>query len=115
MKRWARILLRNCWFGLAFSTLTLVGSAIYTWIAGPLFGRMNVAATSFMFLVFGTLGLAGVVAFLRQPNPYSRTYALYDLNDLPERHDELDSGGDGWLWQVAPMVVVGAILLPFFA
>jgi len=108
--------LQNCWFGLAYSGVALLGAAIYTWIAGPLFGRMNVAALAFMLLVFGVLAVSSVVAFLRQPNPYGRTYYRYELMDVPEQlRDKLDSGGDGWLWQVLPMVVVGVLLLPFVA
>ena len=116
MSRWAKPVLRNCWFGLAYSVLALVGSAIFTWISGPLFGRMNVAALAFMPLVFGVLAVSMLVAFFRQPNPYGRTYYRYELMDVPETlRGQLDSGGDGWVWQVVPMVVIGVILLPAFA
>jgi hypothetical protein len=116
MRRRAGMLLRNCWFGLAYCAAALIGSLIYTWIAGPLFGRINAAGVAFMLLVFGVLVVAGIVAIFRQPNPYSRIYYRYELMDVPDQlRGKLDSGGNGWLWQVAPMMVVGIILLPFFA
>lgn len=116
MRRWTHILLRNCWFGLVYSTLALVGSALYTSLVGPLFGQMNAASVAFMILVLGALVLTGIVAFFRQPDPYSRSYYRYELMDVPEQlRGKLDSGPVRWLWHLAPMVIVGIILLPFFA
>ncbi len=115
MKQRIQRLAKNMWFGLAYSAIALVGSVIYTWLAGPLFGDMNTAALAFMVLVLGALAVAGIAALFRQPNPYTRSYYRYELMDVPEvLRDKLDSGPADWLWQVVPMVVVGIILLPFF-
>jgi hypothetical protein len=107
--------LHNCWFGLAYTFVALIGSIAYTRFAGPLFGVLDTFEMAFVVLLGGLLGLAGVVGFFRQPNPYSRTYALYDLMDLPPHVDNLDSGGGGWIWQALPIVVMAIVLLPTFA
>jgi multisubunit Na+/H+ antiporter MnhG subunit len=104
------------WLGLAYTGLVVVGSVIYTWFAGPLFGDMNAAAVAFMVLVLGVMAVAGIVAFVRQPDPYTRSYFRYELMDVPEvLRGKLDTGPVRWLWQVVPMVLVGIILIPFFA
>ncbi len=111
-----KIILRNAWFGIAYTLIGVVGAVLYTWIAGPLFDRLNAAALAFTILLIGVLGMASIVAIFRQPNPYGRTYFRYELMDVPEQlRGKLDSGGSGWLWQAAPMAVVSLILLPFFA
>ncbi len=116
MKRPMAIVWKNCWFGLVYTLASLLGAALYTWQFGRLWGRLNVAALAFAILVIGVMGVAGVVAFFRTPNPYTRTYALYNLDEVPEQlRGKLDSGGSGWLWQVAPMALTALILLPFFA
>jgi len=115
MKRLATFILKNCWFGIVYVVVAVAASLIYIQLNGPLFGVMNLVETTFLVLLLGIFGLAGLVAFFRQPNPYGRTYALYDLKDLPPKLDELDSGGSGWLWQVAPITIAAAVLLPFFA
>ncbi len=62
------------------------------------------------------LAVAGIAALFRQPNPYTRSYYRYELMDVPEvLREKLDGGPTDWMWQVVPMVVVGIILLPFFA
>jgi hypothetical protein len=114
MKHIAKVLLKNCWFGLTYSCVVILGSLIYTLLAGPLFGVMNAAAVAFMVMVIGIMALAGIASFFRAPNPYSRTWALYDLKDLPPNIDELDSGGSGWIWQAAPIAITAIVLLPFF-
>ncbi len=116
MRRLSKTLLKNMGFGLVYSVLAVAGAAIYTWLAGPLWGQLNAAALAFMILVIGIMGVAGLVAFFRTPNPYTRTYALYDLADVPEvLRNQLDSGGSAWLWHVAPMAVAAIVCLPFFA
>jgi hypothetical protein len=114
MKRIVKIVLRNCWFGIAYLLIAVPGSMIYALNYGALWG-LNAPALAFAILVIGIMALAGLVAFFRQPNPYGRLYARYELMDLPEHHDELDSGGSGWIWQAAPMAIAALILLPFFA
>lgn len=115
LKRAARFTLRNCWFGLAYTVVALIGSIAYTRFAGPLFGILDAFETAFVVLLAGIFVLAGIVGFFRQPNPYSRTYALYDLMDLPPHVDTLDSGGGGWIWQALPITITAIILLPHFA
>jgi hypothetical protein len=115
LKRGTRFILHNCWFGLVYTVVALIGSVVYTRFAGPLFGLLDAFETAFVVLLAGLLGLCGVVGFFRQPNPYGRTYALYDLMDLPPHLDELDSGGGGWIWQALPIVIAGIVLLPHFA
>ncbi len=116
MKERIQRLAKYIWVGLAYSALAVIGSVIYTWLAGPLFGQMNAAALAFMVLVLGVLAIAGIAALFRQPNPYTRSYYRYELMDVPEvLREKLDSGPADWMWQVVPMVVVGIILLPFFA
>jgi hypothetical protein len=115
LKHATRSILHNCWFGLAYTAVALIGSVAYTRFAGPLFGILDAFETAFVVLLCGLLGLAGIVGFFRQPNPYSRTYALYDLMDLPPNREELDSGGGGWIWQAMPIVIAAIILLPLFA
>lgn len=106
---------KQMWFGLAYSAVALIGSVIYTWLAGPLFGEMNAAAVSFMVLVIGVLGVALLIAFFRQPNPYGRAYFRYEFMDVPEvLRGKLDTGPVRWLWQVVPMIVVALLLLPMF-
>ena len=103
-------------FGLVYTGLAVVGSVIYTWLDGPLFGRMDAAAIAFMVLAIGALAIALLIAFFRQPNPYTRIYYRYELMDVPEvLRGKLDTGPVDWLWQVVPMVVVAVLLLPFFA
>jgi len=115
LKRALRSVLHNCWFGLIYTIVALSGSIAYTRFFGPLFGILDAFETAFVVLLCGLFVLSGVVAFFRQPNPYSRTYALYDLMDLPPHVDNLDSGGGGWIWQAAPIVIMALILLPTFA
>ncbi len=116
MRRLIKILLKNTWFGLAYTPLAVASAVVYTWLAGPLWGQLNVAALAFTILVIGIMGVAGLVSFFRTPNPYTRTYALYNLEDVPDvLRQQLDSGGSGWLWQIAPMTLVAVVLLPFFA
>lgn len=54
--------------------------------------------------------LAGIEAFIRQPNPYTRTYALYDLAYVPP-HESLQGEGTGWMIQAAPAAIVAAVLI----
>ena len=114
MKRLAKFILRNCWLGIAYSFIAVTGSTIYALNYGVLWG-LNAPALAFATLVIGIMAVSGLVAFFRQPNPYSRLYYRYELMDLPEHHDELDSGGSGWIWQAAPIALAALILLPFFA
>jgi hypothetical protein len=107
---------KNLRFGLTYTGLTLVGSVIYRWLAGPLFGDLNAAAVAFMVLVLGVFAVAGAVAFVRQPDPFSRSYFRYEFMDVPDvLRGKLDSGPVDWLWQAVPMVVMAVLLLPFFA
>ena len=87
------------------SPISIVFVLNYDALWGP-----NAPALACAILVFGK-GLAGLVAFFRQPNPYSRLYPLCDLMDLSEHHDKLDSSGSGWIWQAAPKAVAVLILL----
>ncbi len=116
MRRLFRLGIKNMWFGLAFTLLAVAGAVVYTWRAGPLFGQLNAAALAFTILVIGIMGVAGLVSFFRTPNPYTRTYALYNLEDVPDvLRQQLDSGGSGWLWQITPMAIAAVVCLPFFA
>lgn len=115
MKQRIRRAVKNMWLGLAYSVIAVVGSVIYTRLAGPLLGDMNAAAVAFMALVLGVLALVGIIAFFRQPDPYSRSYYRYELMDVPEvLRGKLDTGPVDWLWNAVPMVVVAVVLLPFF-
>jgi hypothetical protein len=114
LKRALRSILHNCWFGLLYTAVALSGSIAYTRFFGPLFGILDTFELAFVVLLAGAFVLAGIVGFFRQPNPYGRTYALYDLMDLPPHLDELDSGGGGWIWQALPIVIMAIILLPSF-
>ena len=115
MKQRIRRAVKNMWLGLAYSVIAVVGSVIYTRLAGPLLGDMNAAAVAFMALVLGVLALVGIIAFFRQPDPDSRSYYRYELMDVPEvLRGKLDTGPVDWLWNAVPMVVVAVVLLPFF-
>ncbi|HVX30914.1 MAG TPA: hypothetical protein VHA53_10580 [Nitrolancea sp.] len=114
LKRALRSILHNCWFGLIYTVVALIVSIAYTRFFGRLFGILDAFELAFVLLLGGIMVLSGIVGFFRQPNPYSRTYALYDLMDLPPHVDTLDSGGGGWLWQAAPIAIMALILLPRF-
>jgi hypothetical protein len=114
LKRALQFILHNCWFGLIYTVVALIGSLAYTRFFGPLFGVLDAFETAFVVLLCGLMLLAGIVSFFRQPNPYGRTYALYDLMDLPPDVENLDSGG-GWLWQAVPIALAALLLLLRFA
>jgi hypothetical protein len=115
-RRPLHFVVENCWFGIGYTVFVVIGAVIYTSLAGPLFGDMNAAAVAFMLLVLGMFAVAGIVAFFRQPDPYTRSYFRYELMDVPEvLRGKLDTGPVGWLWHVVPMAIAAVILLPFFA
>src|SRR6187455_854322 len=59
----------------------VVAVGITAW-RGPLFGVYGWRAVAGGLMLAETLGFAGLLEFLRAPNPYSRVYHLYDLRDL---------------------------------
>ncbi len=100
-------------FGLAATLIIVTGSALFVWNWGPLFGVSGRPEIVLGGLVVTAAGLAGVEMAARQPNPYARTYALYDLRDVPPARD-LESGGSGWIIQSVPLIASAAILVAIF-
>lgn len=106
--------LRNMWFGLLATFVVVVGAIFFEVRYGPLYGTWDWREISLALLVIFISLLAGAVAMMRQPNPYSRSNPLYGLLDVPPDRD-LDSGGSGWMLQAAPPVAVIFVLtLSFF-
>lgn len=103
-------------YGLIFTVCALVVAALYGVFGGPLPSRMNWAALAVVILVIGIGAVAIFATLARSPNPYKRTYPLYDLNnDVPPEHETLDSGSADLLWQILPAIVAAIILAKFFA
>lgn len=98
------------WFGILFTVVVIAGSVIYVSVAGKIFGQWGWMELAVSLLVLGVCGMAGLESFFRQPNPYTRTHALYNMADIPP-HDSLQGEGFGWMIQAAPAVVTGVVLL----
>lgn len=107
---WIKRALHNSWIGLVATIVVLVGSVIYEYQYGPLYGEWGWRQISLGLLVLLIMLLSGIVALLRQPNPYSRTNPLYSLDDVPPDRN-LESGGGGWILQAVPPAVAIVLLL----
>jgi hypothetical protein len=88
----------------------VVAVGITAW-RGPLFGVYGWRAVAGGLMLAETLVFAGLLEFLRAPNPYSRVYHLYDLRDLGPT-GELQSSNLSWLWNLVPLIA-GMLLLYF--
>lgn len=108
-----RELLRQMRFGVAVAALIVTGTALYVELYGPLYGVWGWPELVLGGLILGACAMAGVEAMFRPPNPYTRTYALYNLRDVPPNRD-LSSGGDGWMIQSIPLAVTALVLAGIF-
>lgn len=100
-------------WGLAFSALAVVGVGVYALVGGPIPNSTNWVGLAEFILVVGFLVLGASAAIARDPNPYTRTYKLYDLSDVPPEHQTLDSGSADLLWNLVPIIIAIAILAKF--
>ena len=108
-----RSILRQMRIGIAVTLLILAGATAFVWIWGPLYGVWGWPEIVLGSLILVASIMAGIEMSVRQPNPYSRTYALYNLQDVsPDRN--LQSGGTGWMIQAVPLVVTALLLIVFF-
>lgn len=105
--------LRSIWIGLAGTIFVIVGAIIFEARYGPLYGTWDWREIALALLLIFVAFLAGAVAMIRQPNPYSRSHPLYGLLDVTP-HRDLDSGGSGWMMQAAPPVVAIIVLAASF-
>ena len=93
--------------------MILVGAAAFVWIWGPLYGVWGWPELVLGSLILAASIMAGIEMSVRQPNPYSRTYALYSLQDVsPDR--DLQSGGSGWMIQAVPLAATALLLIAIF-
>jgi hypothetical protein len=98
------------WLGLGATVLVLLGAVVFE----ARYGTWDWREMSLALLVILIGFLAGAVAAIRQPNPYSRTHPLYGLLDVSPNRD-LDSGGSGWMLQAVPPLVAIIILAASYA
>lgn len=105
--------LRGMWFGLLATLVVVLGAIVFEARYGPLYGTWDWREISLALLVIVISLLAGAVATIRQPNPYSRSNPLYGLLDVSPNRD-LDSGGSGWMLQAAPPVAAIIVLAASF-
>ncbi len=104
-----RELLHQMRFGIAVSALVVIGTALYAEIHGPLYGVWGWPELAIGGLILSACMMAAIEAAVRQPNPYTRTYVLYNLSDVSPNRD-LESGGTGWMIQALPSVVIAILL-----
>lgn len=105
--------IRPAIWGLAFSALVVVGVGIYALVGGTIPQSTNWAGLAEAILVFGFICIGAWSGLAREPNPYTRTYRLYDLHDVPPEHRTLDSGSADLLWNLVPIIIVIALLANF--
>lgn len=105
----ARALFRRFWLGLLTIPALVAVAVVVTGIWGPVFGIWDWMEFSALTLILAVMGLALAEEFVRPPNPYGRTYHLYDLRDVSSQRD-LRSASTTLLWQALPPAVAAAAL-----
>ncbi|HYI14881.1 MAG TPA: hypothetical protein VEX37_05800 [Thermomicrobiales bacterium] len=88
--------------GLIGALVAIVIAIAITAQWGPLFGVYGWRAVAAGLMLAEVLVCAGLLEFMRAPNPYSRVYHLYDLRDLGPT-GELQSSDLRWLWNLVPL------------
>lgn len=95
--------------GLIGALVAIIAAIAITTQWGPLFGVYGWRSVAAGLMLAEFLAFAGLLEFIRAPNPYSRVYYLYDLRDLGPT-GELHSSDLRWLWNTVPLIV-GILLL----
>lgn len=104
-----RALLASMKVGIAMVLVALaVGIAIDV-IWGPLFGRYGWDIIAASIMALAAIGLAMLEELARPQNPYRHLDPRFSYLDAAPT-GTMSSGGSGWLWNAAPLVLVAVVI-----